>query len=111
MKLLNRAGGEIMQAFHVRCATDVTGFSLLGHALKMAQASEVTIHIESAHVPLLGGVYELLELGCIPGACFRNQGFVEQDAHFGDDVDTLDRVIPGYKNMMGQPDFQQLGIL
>jgi selenide,water dikinase len=87
MKLLNKAGADIMQEYGVRCATDITGFSLLGHALKMAQASGVTIEIDSEEVPLLAGAYELAETGCIPGAAFRNQEFVEPDCLFEKDVD------------------------
>ena len=87
MKLLNKAGAEIMQEFKVRCATDVTGFGLLGHGLKMAQASNVTLEIDSEEVPVLAGAYELAESGCIPGAAFRNQEFVEQDCRFEKDAD------------------------
>jgi selenide, water dikinase len=87
MKLLNKAGGEAMQEFGVRCATDVTGFSLLGHALSMARASGVTLEIYSAEVPILSGAYELVDGGCIPGASFRNQEFVERDCLFEKDVD------------------------
>ena len=87
MKLLNKAGAEIMQEFKVRCATDITGFGLLGHGLKMAQASNVTLEIDSTAVPVLSGAYELAENGCLPGAAFRNQEFVEQDCLFEKDVD------------------------
>jgi selenide,water dikinase len=87
MKLLNKAGAEIMQVFGVRCATDVTGFSLLGHALKMAQASNVTLEINSIDVPMLPGAYELAESGCIPGAAFRNLEFVQAHTVFEKDVD------------------------
>jgi selenide, water dikinase len=87
MKLLNRAGAEVMQVFGVRCATDVTGFSLLGHALKMALASGVTFEINSADVPVLPGAYDIIETGCIPGAAFRNLEFVEHSAHFEKSVD------------------------
>jgi selenide,water dikinase len=87
MKLLNKAGADIMQEYGVRCATDITGFSLLGHALKMAQASGVTIEIDSEEVPVLAGAYELAETGCIPGAAFRNQEFVEPDCLIEKDVD------------------------
>jgi selenide,water dikinase len=87
MKLLNMAGAEIMQEFKVRCATDVTGFGLLGHGLKMAQASNVTLEIDSEEIPVLAGAYELVESGCIPGAAFRNQEFVEQDCLFEKDLD------------------------
>lgn len=87
MKLLNKAGAEIMQEFHVHCATDVTGFGLLGHGLKMAQASGVTLEIEIEEVPVLPGAYELAEGGCLPGAAFRNQEFVEPHCLFQKDVD------------------------
>lgn len=77
MQQLNNGGAEVMQEFSVRCATDITGFSLLGHAAKMAVASGVTLKINSQRVPLLDGAYELAEMGCLPGACFRNQEFVQ----------------------------------
>jgi selenide, water dikinase len=87
MKLLNMAGAEVMQESGVRCATDVTGFSLLGHGLRMAQASNVTLEIDSEEVPVLSGAYGLVESGCIPGAAFRNLEFVEQDCNFEKSVD------------------------
>jgi selenide, water dikinase len=82
MKQLNAAGAEIMQKYGVKCATDITGFGLAGHALKMAQGSHVSLHIETAKVPLFEGADELAELGCIPGACFRNMEFSENDIEF-----------------------------
>ena len=87
MKQLNRSGAEVMQQFDLRCATDVTGFGLLGHGLKMALAGDVALKIEAAKVPLLPGAYELVEAGCIPGAAFRNQAFVERQSRFLPSVD------------------------
>ncbi|HOP04774.1 MAG TPA: selenide, water dikinase SelD [Tenuifilaceae bacterium] len=82
MKQLNRKGAQVMQKYNVKCATDVTGFSLLGHALKMAMGSNVSMNIESTKVPFFNGAMDLVELGCIPGACFRNQEFVEENTEF-----------------------------
>jgi len=79
---LNRAGAECLQKYHLRCATDVTGFSLLGHGLEMAVGSGVTLAIDAGTVPLLEGTLELLEMGCIPGAAFRNLRHVESRAEF-----------------------------
>lgn len=87
MMLLNRSGGEVMQKHGMRCATDVTGFSLLGHAYKMAAASGVSMDIDSESVPLLIGAYELADLGCIPGAAFRNLSFVDDHCRFAPSVD------------------------
>lgn len=86
MKLLNMKGAELMQKYGVRCATDVTGFGLIGHAFKLAQASEVSLELNTNKIPLLRGAYELAELGCLPGACFRNQEYVEEFSSFSEEV-------------------------
>ena len=77
MKQLNRAAAEVMQKHGVRAATDITGFGLAGHALGMSRASNVTLVFDSNTVPLFPGALELVELGCIPGAAFRNQKWAE----------------------------------
>ncbi|MDD2651210.1 MAG: selenide, water dikinase SelD, partial [Candidatus Cloacimonetes bacterium] len=79
MKLLNKNGAELMQKYNVKAATDITGFSLLGHALKMCKASNVSMEIDSSSLPVLAGAYELADMGCLPGAAFRNQDFAEPD--------------------------------
>jgi len=78
MKFLNNTGAEVMKKYNIKGATDVTGFGLAGHALKMAKASNVTIKINMEKVPLIGNVYQLIDDGCIPGASFRNLEFVEE---------------------------------
>jgi len=87
MKQLNKAGAEVMRKYNVRAATDITGFGLLGHALKMARASSVSFRIFAHHVPLLDDAYRLVDLGCIPGASFRNQRFAEDHCTFETRVD------------------------
>jgi selenide,water dikinase len=87
MKFLNRSGAEVMKKFNVRGATDITGFGLAGHALKMAKASNVTINIKMKKVPLIGETYRLVDEGCIPGASFRNLDFAEPDTLFAPDLD------------------------
>lgn len=85
MKQLNARGADLMQKYGVRGATDITGFGLAGHALKMARGSGVTIVLDLKSVPLLEGVYGLAEQGCIPGAAFRNLDYtgVETDCAAG----------------------------
>ncbi len=87
MKQLNKGGAAVMRKYGVRCATDITGFGLAGHALKMGSASGVTVRLYADQVPAFEDTLELLNLGCIPGACFRNLEFVEADATFSDDLD------------------------
>jgi len=87
MKLLNKTGAEVMKKYQIKCATDVTGFGLAGHSLKMARASKVSLKINMRDVPLIGDSYRLINEGCIPGASFRNLDYVENDTEFSIDLD------------------------
>jgi len=71
---------EAIEKFDVKGATDVTGFALLGHAWEMACASNVTIEIDSARVPLIRGALELAAAGMITGADRTNREYVGDDA-------------------------------
>jgi selenide,water dikinase len=77
MSALNRAASEAALAVGARCATDVTGFGLLGHASHVARASGVTVELELAALPWLPGARELWLRGARPGGAERNLAFVE----------------------------------
>jgi selenide, water dikinase len=87
MKLLNNTGAAVMKKYNIRGATDITGFGLAGHALKMARASNVSLRINMSEVPLIGKTYNLIDEGCIPGASFRNLEFAEKDIEFARGMD------------------------
>ncbi len=82
MKLLNRHATDVASRYGVRGMTDITGFGLAGHAMKMAEASGVSIRIRTAGMPLLPGAYRIFEKGSIPGATFRNLEFTSGHTHF-----------------------------
>lgn len=82
MKQLNKDSLPAMLKYGVKCATDITGFGLAGHSMKMATASGVTIRLHAGTVKPFEGAMDLLEMGCIPGACFRNLEFIEHDTLF-----------------------------
>jgi selenide,water dikinase len=87
MKLLNKTGAEVMKKHNIRGATDITGFGLAGHALKMAKASKVSLKINMKDIPLIGDSYRLIDEGCIPGASFRNLDYAEKEIYFAPDLD------------------------
>lgn len=87
MKLLNKEGARLMREYGVSGATDITGFGLLGHALKMAKGSAARITLKAEHVPFLSGAYDLAEQGCLPGASFRNLKYVEKETSFSANLD------------------------
>jgi selenide,water dikinase len=60
----------------VRCATDVTGFGLLGHLHKLARSSNVTAVIDAAAVPYVDGARESAAAGYVPGGTRRNLDWV-----------------------------------
>jgi selenide, water dikinase len=78
---------EAIVKFDVKGATDVTGFSLLGHAWEMARASNVTIQIEPGAVPLISGALELAASGSLTGADKTNREYVGEDISIADGVD------------------------
>ncbi|GAA3638407.1 selenide, water dikinase SelD [Microlunatus ginsengisoli] len=76
MTTLNAAASAAALRAGVSAVTDVTGFGLLGHAFKMARASEVTIAIDAAAVPYLDGAREALRDGYVSGGTRRNLDWV-----------------------------------
>jgi selenide,water dikinase len=78
---------EAIRTFDVKAATDVTGFALLGHAWELACASNVTIEIDSARVPLITGALELAAAGMVTGADRTNREYVGEHVSLSADLD------------------------
>jgi len=76
MRALNRDASRAALARGIRCATDVTGFGLLGHASHIARASGVSIRIAGASLPELPGARQLWRDGTRTGGAERNETFV-----------------------------------
>lgn len=76
MRTLNAAASRGALAVGVRCATDVTGFGLLGHASHVARASAVTLHVDVARLPVLPGAREAWAAGMRTGGAARNADYV-----------------------------------
>ncbi len=79
---------EAIPKFDVKAATDVTGFALLGHAWEMACASKVTIEIDSARVPLIGGALELASAGMLTSGDKTNREYVGAEVEVAASVDS-----------------------
>lgn len=72
MVRLNASAATSMVAAGVRCATDVTGYGLLGHLREVVEASGVSATLDASSVPVLDGIAELVEQGVYPGGSVRN---------------------------------------
>ena len=78
MTALNRDASQAALAAGVRAATDVTGFGLLGHLLKMMRASGTTAVVDAAAVPYVEGARRSLSDGFVPGGSRRNLDWVRE---------------------------------
>ena len=92
MRSLNARASRAALEVGARCATDITGFGLLGHALHIARASKVTLRIVADRVPVLPGAREAAARGVRTGGADRNLAYVEPLATWGRTTE-VDRVL------------------
>jgi selenide,water dikinase len=77
MKALNGAASRAALAVGARCATDITGFGLLGHMSHIARASKVTLRVQLAAIPLFPGVREAVRAGSTTDGAKRNAEYLK----------------------------------
>jgi selenide, water dikinase len=73
----NGSASAAALAAGVRCATDVTGFGLVGHLAELTAASGVSARLDAGAVPALPGSLELAAAGVTTGGASRNRAFAE----------------------------------
>jgi selenide,water dikinase len=83
MAALNGDASRAAVRIGARCATDVTGFGLLGHAMHIARASDVTLRIEVSRVPSLSGTREAWDSGIRTGGSERNEEYLRERVEWG----------------------------
>jgi selenide,water dikinase len=88
MTTLNKQAAEVIThgEFRVNAMTDITGFGLIGHARELALASDVSLHISAAKVPLLEGALDCVRAGLIPAGLKNNREFAECLVEYDDGV-------------------------
>lgn len=77
MVALNRHATQAAVDAELHAATDVTGFSLVGHAHEMAERSSVSVRIRASLVPLLPGAHRHAESGISFGGLERNRAYFD----------------------------------
>src|SRR6266576_1396295 len=76
MKMLNGVASRAALAVGSRCATDVTGFGLLGHMSHIARASNVTLVVDLDAIPILPGVRQAVKAGFVTDGAKRNAEYL-----------------------------------
>ncbi len=89
MTTLNADASRAALRAGLGCATDVTGFGLLGHAFKLARASGVSAVIDHRAVPVIEGALAAQRAGHLPGGSRRNLAWVAPHADFSGLLDEV----------------------
>ncbi len=72
MKILNKKASSLALEFNLRGGTDITGFSLLGHAAEMANASGMGIRFFFDKIPFTSAAHKYAEMWTFPGGASDN---------------------------------------
>ena len=87
MKCLNRGASELAVEFGLLGGTDITGFSLLGHAWEMAQASGVGLRFNFERLPFVAGAKAYAADWVFPGGAADNRLFYGSHVQFSPAID------------------------
>lgn len=93
MKQLNRDASELAIKFGLHGGTDVTGFSLLGHASEMAEASGCGITFYWHTLPFIHSARKYAEMGIFPGGAFDNRLYFEPHVTFDPAISEIERML------------------
>ncbi len=86
---LNRDAALAARPFEPRACTDVTGFGLAGHLLEMARASQKTITLSLAQVPVIQSALEFARMGFFPAGAYGNKAFFSPSVTVAEDIDAI----------------------
>jgi selenide,water dikinase len=97
-RLSGTASGLFREAHpHVHALTDVTGFSLIGHAHEMAHLSKLALRFTTSELPLLPGAEGYAKAGLVTGGAKRNA------SHYGPFVTFADSLAPWQLDILYDP--------
>jgi len=93
MKQLNKTASQLATEFGLRGATDITGYSLLGHGMEMAEASGVSLKFSFMDIPFISGARKYAGQGVFPGGAFDNRKYFESNVEFADSIDEPNQML------------------
>jgi selenide,water dikinase len=93
MSSLNKTASELALEFGVRGATDITGFSLLGHAYEMAETSGVGLCFNLSEIPMISCARKYAESWTFPGGSADNKLYFEKHVTFDEGIDEENKML------------------
>lgn len=91
MRTLNKRARDIARPLAVHAATDITGFSILGHSAEMADGSGTTISITFSSLRFFSGTEELARFGFIPEGRYTNEDYLHDKVAFAEGLGKTER--------------------
>jgi len=93
MKRLNKTASELAVEFDLKGGTDVTGFSLMGHGLEMADASKVGFKLSFEKMPFTRGAKQYAEQWIFPGGSADNRLYYGEHVRFDPSIDEASQML------------------
>lgn len=93
MTRLNLGAAELANAAGVRAGTDITGFSLLGHSLEIANASRVGLRFYFDRIPFTRGAQNYAREWIFPGGASDNRLYFGGQVHFDPTIEETDQML------------------
>jgi selenide,water dikinase len=93
MKRLNKAASQLAVEFGLRGGTDITGYSLLGHSMEMADSSGVSLQLDFSNIPFISGARKYAEKGAFAGGAFDNKKHFQAKVKFVDSIDEVNQML------------------
>ncbi|MBN2503508.1 MAG: selenide, water dikinase SelD, partial [Anaerolineales bacterium] len=93
MSRLNDRAAQLGREFELRGGTDVTGFSLLGHGMEVAQTSSVKLRIAFADMPFISPAARLAEEWAFAGGAFDNQNYFGSKVTFTAEISEAQQML------------------
>ncbi len=97
MTRLNENASNLALAFGLKTATDVTGFSLLGHGMEIADASQAALRLFFEKIPFVSCAHKYAAQWAFPGGAADNR------LHFGPRVRFADRISEADQMLLFDP--------
>ncbi|GIV63688.1 MAG: selenide, water dikinase [Bellilinea sp.] len=93
MKRLNHLAAQLARESGLRAATDITGFSLLGHGLEMARASGCGLRFHFEAIPFVSCARKYGEKWTFPGGAADNRLYFSKWVRFSPALDEVSQML------------------
>jgi len=93
MKLLNRDAASLATNYDASGLTDITGFSLIGHAWEMVQNSMYGLEINFSRLPWISCAEKYAKQFTFPGGAFDNRLYYEKYIEYNSNLEDWETML------------------